>query len=74
MKLDSSQTGLNRAVARLGRNAYKTASHGALPKTSQTDYVTLSVERITTKLAFEANLSVLRTEDEMKESVIDIMA
>ena len=74
MKLDTSQTGLNRAAARLARNAHKTASHGAIPERSDTDYVSLSVERVTTKLAFKANASVLRAEDDMKASVIDIIA
>ncbi len=74
VKLDTSHTGLNRATARLNRNAHQTASHSMRPSESETDHVTLTVERITTELAFKANASVLRTEDEMKASIIDILA
>jgi hypothetical protein len=74
MKLDSSQVGLQRAANTLRRNAHDTASHGLTPGASKRNYVDLTVERLTTRTQFSANLEVLKTEDELKKSIIDIFA
>ena len=74
MKLDSSQVGLQRAVNTLRRNAHQTASHGIKPGESGASYVELSVERVVTRTQFTANLEVMKVEDELKESIIDIFA
>ena len=74
MKLDSSQVGLQRATNTFRRNAQQTASHGIKPGASGTDYVELSAERVATRNQFTANLEVMKAEDELKESIIDIFA
>ena len=74
MKLDTSQTGLNRAARKLASTAHKTASHGANPAKSKETYVNLTVDRITARQSFEANLAVRKTEDEIEKSIIDIFA
>ena len=74
MKLDSSQTGLNRAMRKLSVTAHRTASHGTKQADPKDNYVDLTVDRITAKRAFQANLAVRKTEDEVASSLLDIFA
>ena len=74
MKLDTSQIGLNRAMRKLSSTAHKTASHGANPGKSKENYVNLTIDRVTARQSFEANLAVRKTEDDVQKSIIDIFA
>jgi flagellar hook protein FlgE len=70
-------SGLMAATARLNASAARIANSGTpgpAPATSDVDLVAEQVEMITARTAFAANLSVLKTADEMERTMLDMKA
>lgn len=63
-------SGLKAATARFDASAQRTARAG--DPAAETDLVTDTVERISAKHDFSANLAVLKTADEMTRRLLDL--
>ncbi|MBX3478972.1 MAG: flagellar hook protein FlgE [Caulobacter sp.] len=69
--LNTATAGLMAASQRLDASARRTAAWGA---DAQVDLAKEAVEQITARTDFKANLSVIRTADEMMGELLDILA
>jgi len=68
----TAQYGLFAATRRFEASAQRTAQMG--DPSFEVDYGAEVVEQVSAKHAFSANLSVIRTADEMAQSLLDILA
>lgn len=69
--LNSAVSGLQAAASRFEASAGRTAKWTA---ESSVDLARETVEQVTTKHAFSANLSVIRTADQMLGALLDLKA